>query len=181
MIHQELQQVPELTVAQNMFLGRSLRRGGVFRRSRGAGERRRPRRSRRSTPPSVPTRRSRSLKVAQRQIVEIGRALLENARIIAMDEPTSSLTPSEFERLAEVIADLAARGRLDHLCLAQDGRSVQSLQPRDHHARRATGRRGQPRETTESAVVAMMVGRELAVAQHHSSATSEDRPVGATS
>ena len=38
MIHQELQQVPELTVAQNMFLGRSLRRGRRFRRSRGARE-----------------------------------------------------------------------------------------------------------------------------------------------
>ena len=42
--------------------------------------------------------------------MEIGRALLDDARIIAMDEPTSSLTPAEFERLAEVIADLRARG-----------------------------------------------------------------------
>ena len=41
-----------------------------------------------------PDAQIKSLKVAQRQIVEIGRALLENARIIAMDEPTSSLTPA---------------------------------------------------------------------------------------
>jgi len=51
-----------------------------------------------------------SLKVAQRQIVEIARALLDRAKIVAMDEPTSSLTPSEFERLAAVIAKLADEG-----------------------------------------------------------------------
>ncbi|MFW8643050.1 hypothetical protein ACOJBO_10935 [Rhizobium beringeri] len=51
-----------------------------------------------------------TLKVAQRQIVEIARAPLDRARIIAMDEPTSSLTPSEFERLAEVITELSASG-----------------------------------------------------------------------
>ena len=65
-----------------------------------------------------------TLKVAQRQIVEIARALLDRAKIVAMDEPTSSLTPSEFERLAEVIAGLARDGVVDHLCLAQDGRGV---------------------------------------------------------
>ncbi len=61
----------------------------------------------RSLDPAIrPDAPIKQLKVAQRQIVEIARALLENARIIAMDEPTSSLTPSEFERLAEVIAEL---------------------------------------------------------------------------
>ena len=120
-----------------------------------------------------PDAQIKSLKVAQRQIVEIGRALLENARIIAMDEPTSSLTPSEFERLADVIADLAARGvsiiyvshKMDEVfkvcsraTIMRDGQLVGEVDLR---------------ETTESAVVAMMVGRELAVAQHRSSATSE--------
>ena len=109
MIHQELQQVPELTVAQNMFLGRSLIRGALFvdrarqqREAAAALAKLDP-----AIPPDAPIK---SLKVAQRQIVEIARALLENAKIIAMDEPTSSLTPSEFERLAEVIAQLASTG-----------------------------------------------------------------------
>ena len=52
----------------------------------------------------------RSLRVAQRQIVEIAKALRANARIIAMDEPTSSLTPAEFERLVAVIGRLSAQG-----------------------------------------------------------------------
>ncbi|MFD2815932.1 ATP-binding cassette domain-containing protein [Paracoccus aerius] len=51
-----------------------------------------------------------TLKVAQQQIVEIARALLDDAKVIAMDEPTSSLTPSEFESLAALIARLAAQG-----------------------------------------------------------------------
>jgi ribose transport system ATP-binding protein len=109
MIHQELQQVRELTVAQNMFLGRSLRRGSVFVDS--AAQEKAAAEALSALDPTIrPDAQIKSLKVAQRQIVEIGRALLENARIIAMDEPTSSLTPSEFERLAVVIADLAARG-----------------------------------------------------------------------
>jgi ribose transport system ATP-binding protein len=52
----------------------------------------------------------RALRVAQRQIVEIAKALRSNARIIAMEEPTSSLTPNEFDRLVEVVAKLSAQG-----------------------------------------------------------------------
>ena len=50
------------------------------------------------------------LRVAQRQLVEIAKALRAKARIIAMDEPTSSLTPSEFEKLVTAIAGLTAQG-----------------------------------------------------------------------
>ncbi|SEP07509.1 ribose transport system ATP-binding protein [Methylobacterium sp. ap11] len=172
MIHQELQQVPELTVAQNMFLGRALRRGGLFvdraRQEALAAEALAPLDA--SIRPDAPIR---SLRVAQRQIVEIARALLDNARIIAMDEPTSSLTPSEFERLAAVIAGLAARGvsiiyvshKMDEvfrICsratIMRDGRFVADLD--------LAG-------TTEGAVVAQMVGRELAVAEHRSSVQAE--------
>ena len=172
MIHQELQQVPELSVAQNMFLGRALRQGGLFvdraRQEALAAEVLAP-----LDPTIRPDAPIRSLKVAQRQIVEIARALLENARIIAMDEPTSSLTPNEFERLAVVIRDLAARGvsviyvshKMDEVfktcsraTIMRDGKLVSEV---DLGA------------TTEAAVVAMMVGRELAVAQHRSSARSE--------
>src|ERR1700761_3217939 len=172
MIHQELQQVPELTVAQNMFLGRSLKRGSIF-VDRAAQEAAAAKALAPLDPSIRPDAPIRTLKVAQRQIVEIARALLENARIIAMDEPTSSLTPSEFERLAVVIASLAAKGvsiiyvshKMDEVfkvcsraTVMRDGQLVGEVDLR---------------ETTESAVVAMMVGRELAVAQHHSSATSE--------
>jgi ribose transport system ATP-binding protein len=189
MIHQELQQVPELTVAQNMFLGRPLRRAGMF-VDRAMQETQAAKALAQLDPSIRPDAPIKTLKVAQRQIVEIARALLENARIIAMDEPTSSLTPSEFERLAEVIAGLASRGvsiiyvshKMDEVfkvcsraTIMRDGQLVGEVDLR---------------ETTESAVVAMMVGRTLAVASHHSSATPEtvlsvrdlssDKVIGAT-
>ena len=58
-----------------------------------------------------------------------------------MDEPTSSLTPAEFDRLVLLIEQLAARGRVDHLRLAQDGRGVPALPARDDPARRPARRR----------------------------------------
>lgn len=108
MIHQELQQVPELTVAQNIYLGHALRRGIFVDRARQDSE---ARRLLADLDPSIDvTVPIRSLRVAQRQIVEIAEDLRANARIIAMDEPTSSLTPSEFEKLVAVIGRLSAQG-----------------------------------------------------------------------
>ncbi|RUY04507.1 sugar ABC transporter ATP-binding protein, partial [Mesorhizobium sp. M7A.F.Ca.US.005.03.2.1] len=98
---------------------------------------------------------------------------LERARIVAMDEPTSSLTPSEFERLAQVITGLARDGvavvyvshKLDEvfgICrratIMRDGVVVDSVDLND---------------LSEKAVVAMMVGRELAQEQHNSHATNK--------
>ncbi|MGX7708751.1 sugar ABC transporter ATP-binding protein [Methylobacterium sp. Gmos1] len=172
MIHQELQQVPELSVAQNMFLGRPLRRAGIF-----ADRARQEALAAEALAPLDahirPEAKLRSLTVAQRQIVEIARALLDEARVIAMDEPTSSLTPAEFERLAAVIAGLAARGvsvvyvshKMDEvfrICrratVMRDGRLVGAVD--------LAG-------VSEGAVVAMMVGRALATAPHRSSARPE--------
>jgi ribose transport system ATP-binding protein len=172
MIHQELQQVPELTVAQNMFLGRPLTKGSLF-----VDRREQERRALAALAPLDPGIRPdapiRTLKVAQRQIIEIARALLEDARVIAMDEPTSSLTPSEFARLAEVIAGLA-RGGVSIIYVSHKMDEVFQV------CQRATIMRDgclvgevDLRDTTESAVVAMMVGRTLAVAAHRSSAKAE--------
>ncbi|WP_027059160.1 sugar ABC transporter ATP-binding protein [Mesorhizobium loti] len=172
MIHQELQQVPRLSVAQNMFLGHPLTRGGIFVARR--EQERRAAEALAAIDPSInPSAPLGTLKVAQRQIVEIARALLDRARIVAMDEPTSSLTPSEFERLAEVVKGLARDGvavvyvshKLDEvfgICqratIMRDGVVVDSVDLKS---------------LSEKAVVAMMVGRELAQEQHHSHATSE--------
>ncbi len=166
MIHQELQHVPELTVAQNMFLGRPMKTsGGIFvarrMQERAAAEALAPLDP--SIDPSVPIR---TLKVAQRQIVEIARAMMEDAKVLAMDEPTSSLTPAEFERLAALIAELAAKGvsviyvshKMDEVfrvcetaTILRDGRKVTDVVMK---------------ETSEGAVIARMVGRELAAAEH---------------
>lgn len=174
MIHQELQQVPQLSVAQNMFLGHPLTRGGIF-VARREQERRAAEALAALDPTIDPAVPLGSLKVAQRQIVEIARALLDRARIVAMDEPTSSLTPSEFERLAEVIAALARDGvavvyvshKLDEvfgICqratIMRDGVVVGSVDLA---------------QVSEKSVVSMMVGRELAQEQHRSHASSEVR------
>ena len=174
MIHQELQQVPRLSVAQNMFLGHPLTHGGVFVARR--EQERRAAEALAVIDPSIdPAAPLGTLKVAQRQIVEIARALLDRAKIVAMDEPTSSLTPSEFERLAEVIAGLARDGvavvyvshKLDEvfgICqratIMRDGVVVESVDLA---------------QVSEKAVVAMMVGRELAQEQHHSHASGDVR------
>ncbi len=174
MIHQELQQVPELSVAQNIYLGAAMRRVGGLLVDR-AGQEAEARRLLAPLDASIDvTAPVRTLRVAQRQIVEIAKALRSNARIIAMDEPTSSLTPNEFERLVQVVAKLAAQGvsiiyvshKMDEvfrLCsaatLLRDGRLV--------------GQVPVP-QTPVRQVIELMVGRELATASHNGFATSQE-------
>ncbi len=173
MIHQELQQVPELSVAQNIFLGGALRRMGGLLVDRAAQEAEAQRLLAPLDPGIDVTAPVRTLRVAQRQIVEMAKALRANARIIAMDEPTSSLTPNEFERLVQVVAKLTAQGvsiiyvshKMDEvfrLCrqatILRDGRRV--------------GQVPIP-ETGVRQVIELMVGRELAKASHHGFATDK--------
>ncbi|EEW23709.1 sugar ABC transporter ATP-binding protein [Rhodobacter ferrooxidans] len=173
MIHQELQQVPELTVAQNIFLGAAKRRAGGLFVDRAAQEAEARRLLQPLDPAIDVTAPVRDLRVAQRQIVEIAKALRANARIIAMDEPTSSLTPKEFERLVQVIGGLAASGvsiiyvshKMDEvfrLCqtatILRDGKLISQVPIP------ATPVRG---------VIELMVGRELATATHQSFATDK--------
>lgn len=173
MIHQELQQVQHLTVAQNMFLGHQLTRFGGLVVDSTEQQKRAAAALARIDPSIDPVAPIRTLKVAQRQIVEIARALLDEARIIAMDEPTSSLTPSEFDRLAEIVADLARSGvsiiyvshkmdevfRIGHRAtIMRDGAVVGS--------RDLAG-------VDQKEIVSLMVGRELSQETHQSFATAE--------
>ena len=173
MIHQELQQVPELTVAQNIYLGAALRRAGGLLVDRKAQEAE-ARRLLAPLDPGIDVRAPiRGLRVAQRQIVEIAKALRAQARIIAMDEPTSSLTPKEFERLVDVIQTLAAQGvsiiyvshKLDEvfrLCqqatILRDGRLVAQVPIA---------------QTSVTQVIETMVGRQLSQATHRSFASDK--------
>ena len=172
MIHQELQQVPELTVAQNMFLGRPITRGGTV-LARGAMRERAAATLARLDATINPDQPIGRLRVAKRQIVEIARALLFEATIIAMDEPTSSLMPAEFERLVAVIDQLRRDGvsviyvshKLDEvrrICdrgtVLRDGRRIGVIDVR---------------ESTEAAIVSMMVGRDVVVERQTSNATGD--------
>ncbi len=167
MIHQELQQVPELDVAQNMFLGAPITNAGVFTNKTRMREMARAVLA--HLDPSIDvTAKIKTLRVAQRQIVEIAKALLSDAKVIAMDEPTSSLTPREFESLALIIEGLAARGvaviyvshKLEEVfriasiaTVLRDGRKVGIADIKS---------------TTEPQLVAMMVGRDLESHPHQS-------------
>jgi erythritol transport system ATP-binding protein len=107
-IHQELSLAPNLSVRDNIFMGREIRTptGVDF-----AEEARRTRALMRELEEEIdPLTLVEELRLGQQQIVEIARALSINSRILIMDEPTSALSASEVEALFKVIRDLTARG-----------------------------------------------------------------------
>jgi erythritol transport system ATP-binding protein len=108
-IHQELSLCPNLSVRDNIFMGREItgRAGGVDY----AAERRKVEQlMERLEEPIDPDTLVADLRLGQQQIVEIARALSVNARILIMDEPTSALSASEVEVLFKVMRDLTAAG-----------------------------------------------------------------------
>ncbi|OHV83566.1 sugar ABC transporter ATP-binding protein [Rhizobium sp. LCM 4573] len=158
-IHQELNLVPHLSVAENIYLAREPRRGFlVDRKKLKADAKRCLDRLEVDIDPDAPVR---SLSVAQCQMVEIAKALSLDAEVLIMDEPTSSLTEQETRLLFKVIRDLKAAGvgivyishRLDEMAeivdrvtVLRDGRYIAT----DDFA-----------ATTVDAIVARMVGRSL--------------------
>src|SRR5947209_4337937 len=161
-VHQELNLFENLDVAANVFIGREKLAGGPLKLVDNAEMRARV------TPllerlgaDFTPNTLVDNLSIAERQMVEIAKALSFDARVIIMDEPTSSLTLSETERLLEVIADLKAHGisviyispRLgdimtcaDRVVVLRDGRTVGEL-ARD--------------ELSHVAMIRLMIGRDL--------------------
>ncbi|MFI5251380.1 MAG: sugar ABC transporter ATP-binding protein [Bacteroidota bacterium] len=110
MIYQDFKLVPELSIAENILLGNEPRKGNspfidfntMHQKARASlkllGE---------DLDPSIPVS---SLSVAKRQMVEIAKALSKNVRILAMDEPSASLTDHELENLFTVIKRLKTEG-----------------------------------------------------------------------
>jgi ribose transport system ATP-binding protein len=159
-IHQELNLCGNLTVAENIFLGREPHWGGCWldRRSmRAQASVLLERVGLKVAPDEVVE----SLSIGQRQMVEIARAMAREARLVIMDEPTSSLTNAETGRLFEVVRDLKNRGlavvfishRLaevqeiaDRVLVLKDGRNSGSLTKSG---------------ITQERMVQLMVGRDL--------------------
>ncbi len=160
MIHQELHLMPSMTVAENVFLGREplTRLGFVDDRALG-----------RRTSELLgalgininPDDRVSDLTIAERQMVEIARAVSYEAQILIMDEPTSALSEREVAQLFKIVGDLKARGcaiiyithkidevfRIaDEVTVMRDGRVVASLPAS---------------ELDRDRLITMMVGREL--------------------
>ena len=161
MIHQEMLLVPELTVAQNIFLGRETthglfgwlndrmltRQAGQLLAQMGVSIR--------------PDAKMKALSIAEMQMVEIAKAISNNAKVIIMDEPTSALADAEVATLFRIIRELTQKGvaiiyishKMDEVFAIADTITVL----RDGHyiaTKPAT-------ELDENALITMMVGREL--------------------
>ncbi|RBM20517.1 D-xylose ABC transporter ATP-binding protein [Prauserella sp. PE36] len=108
-IHQEPIQFPDLSVAENVFMGRQPLRPGR-RIDRRAMHRRASEVFEQLGVPIDPARQTRGLSIADQQIIEIAKALVADARTIVMDEPTAALSAVEAERLFRVARGLAERG-----------------------------------------------------------------------
>ncbi|QDT03689.1 Ribose import ATP-binding protein RbsA [Rubripirellula lacrimiformis] len=173
MIFQELSLVPDLTVAENIFLGREpLARTGMIDyrvMNRNAAEW--LQRLDLDVSPTTPVGR---LRVGQQQLVEIARALAGDVRILIMDEPTSAITEHETEVLYQRIADLKKQGvaivyithRLEELNHIADEVTVM----RDGHTI-GTAAIG---DISRDEIVRMMAGRDVKTSIQTSSATDQE-------
>jgi len=109
MVHQELSVVPDLTVAENVYLGKQPTRGGIVDwRAMFKGAREHLASLGIDVDPRV---RMGSLAIGLQQLIELARVLFSGARILILDEPTSALSPPEVQRLFEVLRGVRAGGR----------------------------------------------------------------------
>lgn len=157
-IYQEFNLVPDLTVAENIFLGRQPRRFGMIDRKRMEAEAAEllERVGVRVSPRAL----VRELGIARLQMVEIAKALSLDARVLIMDEPTAVLTTEEVEKLFAIVRrlredgvgvvfithhleEIAALG--DRVTVIRDGKSVGQV----------------PASTPEDELVRLMVGRSI--------------------
>jgi ribose transport system ATP-binding protein len=158
-IHQELNLMPHLTVAQNIFIGREPMRG-LFLDQLSENEQalKMLQALNINIDPSVPAGK---LTVAKQQMVEIAKALSYDSELLIMDEPTAALTGSEIEELFKVIRDLRGKGhgiiyishRLDELPLISDRVTV--MRDGQYIGTEETG------SVTKEKIINMMVGRTI--------------------
>lgn len=161
-IHQELNVLDNLDVAGNVFLGREPLKGGPLRlvdRTRMLAETQ-PYLDRLGLPIRADLPLS-QLSLAQQQMVEIAKALSLKARILIMDEPTSSLTLAETERLIQVVHDLRAQG-VSIIYISHRLGEVKELADRVVGLRDGRNAGGLERdEISHERMVKLMVGRDI--------------------
>ena len=159
MIYQEFNLIPEMTVYENLFLGKEIRRG--IRLNKAEMIRQTQEVFERLNVSIDPKAKIKSLSVAYCQLVEIGKALMENVQFMIMDEPTAPLTMQEVDILLNLVRELKASGvtiiyishRIeellalsDRVTVLRDGETVRTL----HTA-----------QTNRAELIRLMVGREM--------------------
>lgn len=160
-IHQELNLMPDLTVAQNIFIGREPRTGfNFFLKEKELNEKTAELLEKLNINLN-PKETVSDLTVAKQQMVEIAKALSYNAKIIVMDEPTAALTESEIKTLFDLIENLKNKGvgiiyishRMeelkvisDRITVMRDGQYIDTLYTKD---------------TDMKKVISLMVGRQI--------------------
>jgi ribose transport system ATP-binding protein len=173
MIHQELNLIPDLTIAQNIYIGREPRRaGGLFVDDAKMNEQT-ERLLQQLRVTLDPRTKVSELPVAKQQMVEIAKALSFHAAVVIMDEPTAALTETEIQELFRIMRQLRAEGvgiiyishRMeelrqisDRITVMRDGQYIATV----------------PTATTPlESLIAMMVGRELHDANRASGGSAE--------
>ena len=159
MIYQEFNLVPEMTVYENLFLGKEIKSGLNIKKA--AMIEKTEEIFNQLNVNVDPTTKIKSLSVAYCQFVEIGKSMLEETKFLIMDEPTAPLTTQEVENLFKLVRDLKNKGvtiiyishRIeellelsDRVTIMRDGEIIKTLQTKD---------------TNRAELIKLMVGREL--------------------
>jgi ribose transport system ATP-binding protein len=176
-IHQELNMMDHLTVAQNIFIGReSTRLNGILLDKRAQNRRAEElfKRLKMKIDPAQPLGR---LSVGKQQMVEIAKAVSHQLRLLILDEPTAALTEAEIEELFTIMRDLAGRGvgmvhishRLDEIHRIADRVTV--LRDGERVDMKPTS------EVTKQQIINMMVGRVIYEQPKTRSNVPTDAPV----
>ncbi|MDC7228666.1 MAG: L-arabinose ABC transporter ATP-binding protein AraG [Spirochaetales bacterium] len=159
-IYQELYLVPDMTVAENLLLGHMPKKRGFV-------DHKEMNKIAQDQLDFImedidPTQKIKELSIAQRQMIEIAKALLQDSQIIAFDEPTSSLSDKETRRLFKIIKNLSENGKAiiyvshrmeeifeicDRVTVFRDGQLVQTFE--------------NMKEVTHDILVSRMVGRDI--------------------
>ena len=175
-VHQELNMMNHLTVAQNIFIGREEFRHNLL-IDDGASIKKAKKLFELLKLDINPTEKVGNLTVGKQQMVEIAKALSMDAKVIVFDEPPAALTESEINELFVIIDDLRAKGvgiiyishRMDEIAritdrvtVMRDGEYVGTVNTK---------------ETTKDEIIAMMVGRTIYEDPKAASAVADDAPV----
>ena len=172
-IHQELNLVPYLTIAENIYLGSELTNTwGILDKKKMQEQTKKL--LKRLNLDIHPDTKISSLKVGQQQLIEIAKALHVDAAIIIMDEPTSAISDKEVDNLFSIIAELRAQGKTiayishklnelfqiaDRFIVMRDGTTVNS---------------GEMKNTNHDELIQMMTGRKILI-QRNETASEKNK------